>query len=246
MCEWYPMKNKTTISASDDSHKKKKACLSCGAVLNGRKRRYCSKNCKDKLQFALRWLKNLLLALNTKYATFSFSEYFIIINILPYRSKEVFSYFYKRTPAKTPADDLKSMYLEMSKAWYHKNVQTKCRMLASTHILNKGQTGIVHKDSIRPETKTSGSTVQRQTKLLKLSLEDIIAEKSKEKIKTAYRKEALRTHPDVGGDGEEFKIISEAYQELVQWLENPSFTIRRGLAGRWSYDGLSYQWRTPL
>ena len=240
------MKSKSKIISSANGTDKRKKCLSCGVLLDKRKRRYCSKECKDRLVFALRWLKNLLLALNTNYATFSFSEYLLIVNILPHRSKEVFSYFYKRTPGQTPAEDLKAMCLELSREWYNKNEQTNCRALASVHILKKGQKGVVSKDLIEPVAKKSKYNIQKQLKSLKLSIDDMDSEGSKEKIKAAYRKEAMRTHPDVGGDGEKFKIVSESYQELIQWLKIPVFIIARGVPDKWSYDGTSYKWRTPL
>ena len=109
------MPYKKEIVSSKPGRAKEKICLSCGVALDKRKRRYCSKECKDLLVFALRWLKNLLLALNTSYATFSFSEYLLIVNILPYRSEEVFSFFYKRTPGRTPSEDLKAMCIELSR-----------------------------------------------------------------------------------------------------------------------------------
>jgi len=34
-------------------------------------------------------------------------------------------------------------------------------------------------------------------------------------IKQAFRKKALETHPDKGGDEEEFKIVREAYEYLI-------------------------------
>lgn len=237
---------KNEIIGPQNGHGRRRVCLSCGAGLDKRKRRYCSKECKDLLIFALRWLKNLLLALNTNYATFSFSEYLLVVNILPYRSEEVFSFFYPRTPGLTPAEDLKSMCIELSREWYNNNQHTNCRALASIHILKKGLTGIVAKDLVKPVTKRSGANITKQLKALRLSLEDIVSEKSKEKIKAAYRKEALKTHPDVGGDGEKFKIVSESYQELIQWLKSPSYVVSRGVPEKWSYDGYSYKWRAPL
>ncbi|MFC1815508.1 J domain-containing protein [Thermodesulfobacteriota bacterium] len=240
------MKINSEIISTAYGNGKKKKCLSCGAALDNKKKRYCSKACKDLLIFALRWLKNLLLALHTKYATFSFSEYLLIINVRPHRSNDVFSYFYKRTPGKAPAEDLKKMCIELSREWYNKNKQTNCRVLASIHILNKGQKGVISKDLIKPMVKKSKSNIKKQLISLKLSVEDIDDEGSKEKIKAAYRKEALKTHPDVGGDEEKFKSISEAYQELISWLKNPHFIIRRGVPGKWSYDGRNFKWRTPL
>jgi predicted nucleic acid-binding Zn ribbon protein len=240
------MENRNEIIHSSHGSNNEKKCLSCGKTLTNRRKRYCSKRCKDLLMFSLRWLKNLLLALHTNYGTFSFSEYLLIINILPYRSHEVFSFFYKRTPGQTPAEDLKAMCIELSREWYNKNKQSRCRSLTAIHILNKGQKGTVSSDTVKPVARISGSNIQKQLKTLKLSLNDIHSDGSREKIKTAYRKEALRTHPDVGGDGEKFKIVSESYQELIEWLKHPHYSISRGVPGKWSYDGASFKWRVPL
>ena len=38
---------------------------------------------------------------------------------------------------------------------------------------------------------------------------------SQEDIKDAFRKKALETHPDKGGDEEEFKIVRNAYECLI-------------------------------
>jgi len=138
------------------------------------------------------------------------------------------------------------MCLELSRDWYNKNEQTNCRALASVHILEKGQKGVVSRDLVKPVAKKSKSGIKRQLKSLKLSIGDMDSERSMEKVKTAYRREAMRTHPDVGGDGEKFKIVSESYQELIQWLKSPVFIIGRGVPNKWSYDGTSYRWRTPL
>jgi hypothetical protein len=191
-------------------------------------------------------LKNFLLALNTNYATFSFSDHLLIVNVLPYRSKDVFSFFYERKNGRPPAEDLKAMCLDLSREWYHKNQQTRCRTLASIYVLNQGEKGIISRDAIRPVTKRTRTRIQQQLNCLKLSVADVASEKSEEKVKAAYRREALKTHPDVGGDGAKFRIISNAYHELIAWLKNPSFVYERGVPDKWSYDGSSYKWRTPL
>ena len=38
---------------------------------------------------------------------------------------------------------------------------------------------------------------------------------SQEDIKDAFRKKALETHPDKGGDEEQFKVVREAYECLI-------------------------------
>ena len=224
----------------------RKTCVSCGMLLPKRKRRYCSKECKDRLIFALRWLKNLLLALNTNYATFSFSERFLIVNVMPFRSKDVYSFFYQRNSGRSPAEDLKTMCLDLSQEWYQKNQQTRCRPLTSLHMLNQWKKGLVTRETMRPVIKRIRTNFQQQLKCLKLSLEDVSSEKSEESVKAAYRREALKTHPDKGGDSSQFRAVSDAYQEVTAWLKNPSFVFVRGIEGKWSYDGTSCKWRTPL
>ena len=43
---------------------------------------------------------------------------------------------------------------------------------------------------------------------------DVPETASQEEIKKAYRKKAVESHPDKGGDEEVFKKISEAYDTL--------------------------------
>jgi len=134
----------------------------------------------------------------------------------------------------------------LSRTWYHKNRQCNCRSLAAVHTLSKGKRGVVSRDLIKPISRISRASVQKQLKTLKLSVDDIRSNGSNEKLKSAYRRAALETHPDVGGDGEKFRIVSEAYQELVEWLKHPRFVMSRGVPGKWSYDSCSYRWRAPL
>ena len=40
---------------------------------------------------------------------------------------------------------------------------------------------------------------------------------SQEEIKLAFRQKALETHPDKGGDPEEFKKVRAAYESIINW-----------------------------
>lgn len=53
-----------------------------------------------------------------------------------------------------------------------------------------------------------------------------------DQIKAAYRKQAMKTHPDKGGDAEQFKKLSEAYEVL-------SDTKKRSMYDKFGKDGLS-------
>ena len=57
--------------------------------------------------------------------------------------------------------------------------------------------------------------------------------------------QAKKTHPDLGGDSDEFRKIHKAYGELIDWAEKPSFVKRRGLPDKWYYDGERNRWLQP-
>ena len=54
-------------------------------------------------------------------------------------------------------------------------------------------------------------------RLLGVSMQSDINE-----IKKAYKKMALKKHPDRGGNPEEFQSLSNAYERLIKHKENPS------------------------
>jgi len=82
------------ISSSD--YMIKSRCLSCGTTENLGRRRYCSIDCRQKLRYTLDLRTGLLKTLNTRYATFYFTDVMIIMDVLPYYSKEIFSFIYPR------------------------------------------------------------------------------------------------------------------------------------------------------
>lgn len=238
------MQEKSNTSLTTE-RRKKKSCVSCGIQLDGRKRRYCSKECKELLVFALGWLKNLLLPLNTNYATFSFTESVLIINILSFFSTEVSTYIYKRAPETTPAVGLKEVCKTLNREWYEKNLESRSRRAASEHLLKIGLKDFIQKDNVTPISIISGSKINRKLSYFNLSLEDL-AGNSLNQIKSAYRKEIKKHHPDTGGNSTDFIKVSEAYKEILAFMENPTVRERRGLPGKWSYDGSSYKWSAPL
>jgi len=224
---------------------KDKFCISCGVKLSGRKRRYCSKDCRDLLIFALSWLKNLLLALHTNYATFSFTDSHLIINILSFFSREVSTFFYKRIPGKTPAESLKEVCKALNKEWYEKKQASRSKRAASEHLLKIGLRDIIHKKNVTPISINHHSKISRKLTFFNLNFKDL-GENPFEQIKSAYRKEVKKHHPDYGGNPKDFINISEAYKDVLDCLNNPDIRTRSGLPGKWSYDGSSYKWSAPL
>lgn len=236
-------KNKSTSITTEN--RKEKLCVSCGTQLSRRKRRYCSKECRELLVFALSWLKNLLLPLNTNYATFSFTDSVLIINILSFFSREVSTFLYKRVPGMTPAAGLKEVCKTLNKAWYEKNQESRSRRAASEHLLKIGIKDFIQKDNVTPISVASGSKISRKLSYFNLNLEDLDADPF-DQIKSAYRKEIKRHHPDYGGDPIDFIKVSEAYKDIIAFMKNPTVRERRGLPGKWSYDGSNFKWSAPL
>jgi len=238
------MEEKRTTSVTADS-KRPRTCICCGVELSGRKRRYCSKDCRGLLDFALSWLKNLLLPLNTNYATFAFTESVLIINILSFYAKEVSTFYYRRLPGMTPAEGLKEVCKTLNKEWYEKSQESRSRRAASEHLLEIGIKDYIPRDNVMPISINSNTEINRKLTYFNLSLEDLESYPL-EKVKTAYRKEAKRHHPDYGGNPVDFIHISEAYKDIIAFMKNPTYRTRIGLPGKWSYDGSNRKWSAPL
>ena len=52
-------------------------------------------------------------------------------------------------------------------------------------------------------------------------------------------------HPDIGGDTKTFRKVHQAYVDLINWAECPTFLRRRGLPDKWFYDGYTDKWIQP-
>ena len=80
---------------------------------------------------------------------------------------------------------------------------------------------------------------------LKLNKSDLDSPQLQQVIKKAYRRQAKRHHPDQGGDAAVFRKLHEAYEQLIQWSENPVFFSRRGFPDKWFYEGSTNRWLQP-
>ncbi|MCP4747625.1 MAG: DnaJ domain-containing protein [Desulfobacteraceae bacterium] len=67
----------------------------------------------------------------------------------------------------------------------------------------------------------------------------------KNHIKSAYRRQAKKHHPDIGGDAQTFLKIQDAYDSLICWAKNPTFTRKRGFPDKWLYQGYNDRWIQP-
>ena len=227
----------------------REGCLSCGTHDIKPGRRYCSKQCRQKLIWTLSLANGLLQTLNTRYAVFSFTETFVALDIMPTWSNKISRFIYKRKPGDAPAHTLKELTLEAGKEWHNKRSRRISRSFASQSILEENVEYNINPESIKPDALRIPSLSADQKKGLKnlnvhmntLMLGDYVSE-----IKKSYRKMAMVYHPDKGGDGDRFKEINRAHELMQQWIENPKFQINNKLPGCWSYNGYTNRWSPPL
>ena len=208
-------------------------------------RKYCSVECRQRLRYNLNLRTGLLRALNTRYATFYFTEYIITLDVLPYGSEELFSYIFPRTMGLKPVEDFCTMSNILGNAWWAERNRTNKRYLATRFLLEKAESKNAGHETIKPLEVKEPARVAKSLTFLRLKKSDLNSPELQRKIKSAYRKQAMRCHPDLGGDAAGFRKLHEAYEQIIRWSENPIFVRRRGFPDKWFYDGSTVRWVQP-
>ncbi|MGC9976205.1 MAG: J domain-containing protein, partial [Syntrophales bacterium] len=167
---------------------KKSRCLACGAMLNTSRRKYCSMECRKRLHYKLEVRTGLIRALNAKYATFYFSEVMIIMDMLPYGSEQIFTFFYPRSPGSKPAEDFSKMADMLGNLWWKERRRTNKRYLASFHVLGKAVKNNVPVVSVRPTMLKVPSVKATYLSRLKLDKSQLNPTELQKSVKEAYRR----------------------------------------------------------
>ena len=155
----------------------------------------------------------------------------------------------KRSSGEKPADGLKKLILQSGQEWHHVIDNNNSKSYASLFLLQKNHNKKITPESIKPDNKLRPrfSKYERQSmNFLQIKMEELFSDGHIKNIKSAYKKLAKIHHPDVGGNEEKFKQLSDAHQQMLSWAENPQFTSRKALMGCWSYDGFTNKWSPPL
>jgi hypothetical protein len=129
--------------------------------------------------------------------------------------------------------------------WWAEKKRTNRPYLASGHLLKKAKrhnSVIDHVIPIETEIPAIKNSALTYLKLGKAELNSPDLEKI---VKSAYRLQAKKHHPDLGGDTAMFRKVHQAYLKLIDWSENPSYMKRRGFPDKWFYDGNKNGWVQP-
>jgi hypothetical protein len=209
------------------------------------RRRYCSIECRQRLRHQLNVRTGLLKALNTKYATFYFNDFLIVMDILPFDAPQIFSFMYPRSNNGKPVEDFIRLANQLGNAWWDEVRRTRRRYLASRYLLERANRNHTQLDSVKPFEIKKPTLIGNSVIHLKLNRAQLNNPDLLQIIKQAYRRQAKKYHPDQGGDAASFRKIHEAYQQLLIWAESPTFVRRRGFPDKWFYDGRRNRWIQP-
>lgn len=221
------------------------ACLSCGTRENMQRRKYCSVECRQRLRYKLQVRTGLLRALQTRYATFYFDDRVIVLDVLPYGTQEIYSFLFARRPGLTPADDFNQMANILGNDWWAERRRTNKKYRASQHLLRNARQGAADIRTVMPLEKRRAAVKDHLLIQLNITRRDLESPHLERIVKKAYRRQALRHHPDRGGRPEAFRRLQKAYEALMDWSEHPSFTRRRGFPDKWFYSGETNRWVQP-
>ena len=224
----------------------KRRCLACGDPLPPRRRRWCSIACQQNLLASLNRRTGLLQALSTRYATFYFTDFVIIMDILLYGTEQIHSYMLPRRQGQKPVESSRRLFNILGGLWWDEKHRTKKRYLATRQVLEQAYKDKTPFAAVMPHARSIPSI--RASSLIRLELDagDLTRTNLESKIKSAYRRQAMKHHPDLGGSRETFIKIQEAYEKLVQWARNPTFTHQRGFPDKWLYEGARNRWNKPI
>jgi hypothetical protein len=220
-------------------------CLSCGTTEHIGRRRYCSTDCRQKLRQRLDMRNGLLQALNTRYATFYFSDLLIVMDVLPCGYKEIYSFFYPRTPGRNPGEDFSRMADILGETWWAEQRRTKKRYFASLHVLELAVRNRVPPQFVKPPIVHTPAVAPTSLIYLNLEKSSLDSPELRNIIRSAYRRQVKIHHPDLGGNAGMFRKIHQAYEDLIRWAANPNFIRHRGFPDKWFYEGDKNSWSQP-
>ncbi|MFZ5571129.1 MAG: J domain-containing protein [Thermodesulfobacteriota bacterium] len=221
-------------------------CLSCGTTENMRRRRYCSIQCRQRLRYVLTLRTGLLKVLNIRNATFYFTDTLIVLDLLPYGEKDLFSFLYPRSARKKPADDFSRLADILGNMWWAEKKRTNRNYLASRFLFEQARRNGNQSRKVRPREILIPTVKGEALIHLRLGKNELETGEYRQTIKNAYRRMAKQAHPDLGGDSDAFRRIHQAYEELIAWAEDPTFLRRCGFPDKWFFRGDQNRWVQPI
>lgn len=205
------VKSKTSAHSSHQG-----VCLSCGAGNIG-KRRYCSIRCRQQLRQKLNTRSGLLQALNTRYATFYFTDTLIVLDGSA------------RHPGSIPGYKVRAARPCQTGGRFRRHEQPAGGCLAGRgkkdgqnylasmgRVLEMAERLAMAEGLKRPRWVKVPGVKPESILLLDMAKADLASREPHKIIKNAYRRQVKIHHPDAGGTAAAFRRIHAAYQDLAE------------------------------
>ena len=155
-------------------------------------------------------------------------------------------FLFARRPGVAPADDFSQMANVLGSDWWAERRRTHKKYRASQHLLRHARQGSAGIHTVMPVEERRAVIKDNLLVQLKIDRKELDSHNLDKVLKKAYRQQAKQHHPDRGGEPDAFRRLQKAYETLMAWAENPSFTRRRGFPDKWFYDGETNRWVQPV
>ncbi|KAF0157541.1 MAG: DnaJ domain-containing protein [Syntrophaceae bacterium] len=188
----------------------------------------------------------LLEAIHARFATFYFTDDLIVMDVVVHDVRDVFRFSAVRKKGCRPADDFGKMANRLGEAWWDEENRTKRKYMASRKLLDLAERLAISEGLARPRLIRVATVKPESLQYLGMSKAELGSRELTRLIKIAYRRQVKVHHPDAGGEASTFRKLHDAYQDLLRWADNPTFTRRRGFPDKWYYDGASQKWVQPV
>ena len=222
-------------------------CRSCGKSPSKPQRRYCSAGCVRDLKAQLGIAQILLRAVRARYAAVRWTATEVSLQVVPYQSHECFGFVYPRSDSEKPSTSLRKLTEELGHVWQQRLKVSRSRFRASQAVLEQAgeKTKASTFSSLLRRQPVLHGVQAKQLAVLSLRPEDLRGSQWQERLRKAYRAQAMLNHPDRGGSAKAFVAVRNAFEGIKERARFDS-EEQCGLPDAWLYDGDRKKWRAPL
>lgn len=216
-------------------------CLACGTRDIRHSKRFCSKSCKETTLHALGWLSPLLRRLDTKLASLWFTESELILCVVRADSKHANKFVRLRNIEIQITDDIKEMALALGEIWH--------QHLSWSEAV-PGVLDCFSNETVPAELEFNNSPMipAVHLKVIGLKDSDLRGRNAVKAVKDAFRRQAMKHHPDKGGGTKDFRKLQDCYHnEILPRFEYTPNRSNPPIPGKWLFDAAcgSGRWKPP-
>ena len=236
-----------TKSSTSRKGREPQNCRSCGRALDASStlRKYCSVDCRKRLEFVLHFSEPLLWKLWCVKATMRFESSTVVLDILIPGASGVCRYLGARSPGQPPAEALMQLLDRLNRVWDEQR---------SAHRFSPHSFGLARdaastrEDAFQETVAPARFSVDCERRLRRMGFDPREGLPTAADVKAAYRRLAKVCHPDLGGKHEKMITLTKAFQDLTTFLRSTSASMpqhRHTRRAFWTYSAKRGRWSPP-